>query len=616
MKKTLLLFVALVASIGAAWADKTVYLNPGGSFEDNGTHSWTESSAVFAAWVWKDGDTGRWVIPTSKVTKTGTTYYKFVVNDEDCVKFTRTENYTKAQNWDERWNECDASADKISNNSLYTITGWGTYTASTLDLYGSSTFKTIYLHPGTWCESADAVSYAAYAYLDDNNNDWFAFTPLADSHVYTAQIPAEYTNLILNRLTADGMLDWSNVYNQTIDYTTAASNTMYIIDSWNGGTESKSTAHTSTNLDNLALFGKAKASSGTANNAIDDNISTRWESSSSDPQTWQLDLGASKEFNTIKIVWEAAYGKTFTIEAGDAVAGDGYLTGGTTIATISGQTLGGPFPYTQFISIPSTTARYIKFNGTERGTGYGYSFWEFEVYNDKTVTSLTADVNYVSSGVATDLGLHAFNQYNVDITSEVTFSTNNGNITAAGVLTANSAGTATITATSTDDSSTATVNVTVLNGMAKTPTEDAEDVLAVYSDTYDATSTMSVGSGARGDISNPGWNGGYDAATQITIGASDKTILVEGVTCFGINAGNADISDYDYLNVSIYSAIDYEGHIQIENTSMSSLDITLTAGQWNNLRIGLAGTRTAATWIQMYVGASKNNTVIIDNVYF
>ena len=149
-------------------------------------------------------------------------------------------------------------------------------------------------------------------------------------------------------------------------------------------------------------------------------------------------------------------------------------------------------------------------------------------------------------------------------------------------------------------------------------TEDAEDVYAVYSDVYSATSTMSVGGGTRGEISNPGWNGGYKTATQFDLGASDKAIVVEGATCFGLQAGNTDISAYDLLKVSIYSSKNYNGHIKIEgtNAALENLPIALVAGQWNNLRIPLSGTRTGATWVQMYVGSEQDNNVIIDNMYF
>ena len=129
----------------------------------------------------------------------------------------------------------------------------------------------------------------------------------------------------------------------------------------------------------------AEATSGDAAQAIDNNPGSRWESAQEDPQTWTLDLGQARIFNTLEIVWEGAYGKTFTVSVSDD------KETWTPVWTVEGQQLAG-FPYTQTQTIDKTTARYIQFHGTERGTGYGYSFWEFRVYlaGTSTLTSLEA----------------------------------------------------------------------------------------------------------------------------------------------------------------------------------------------------------------------------------
>ena len=129
----------------------------------------------------------------------------------------------------------------------------------------------------------------------------------------------------------------------------------------------------------------AEATSGNATAAIDNNAGTRWESAQEDPQTWTLDLGQARIFNTLEIVWEGAYGKTFTVSVSDD------KETWTPVWTVEGQQLAG-FPHTQTQVVDKTTARYIQFHGTARGTGYGYSFWEFRVYlaGTSTLTSLEA----------------------------------------------------------------------------------------------------------------------------------------------------------------------------------------------------------------------------------
>ncbi len=153
---------------------------------------------------------------------------------------------------------------------------------------------------------------------------------------------------------------------------------------------------------------------------------------------------------------------------------------------------------------------------------------------------------------------------------------------------------------------------------ATAPEEAADDVLAIYSETYEAALNLTdVGSGNKGAISNSGWNGGYDTAEEKTLAANDNTVKVTDAVCFGVQAGTADITDYDFLNVAIWSTIDFTGHIQIEGTGMTNLPISLEANKWNYVKVELSGARTGATWIQLYVGAADNkNTIFVDNIYF
>lgn len=227
---------------------------------------------------------------------------------------------------------------------------------------------------------------------------------------------------------------------------------------------------------NLANGKTAIATTGNAAEAIDGNTGTRWESAQGvDPQTWQVDLGSAQEFNTIKIVWEGAYGKTFTIEAGNEVDADGYLTGGTTIVNVEGQALAG-FPYTQTLNLTeAVTARYVKFNGVERGTQYGYSFWEFEIYNigEQTLGSLALSVPDADKnnpgltackvGSSIKVTPVAKDVDNVDYpTDGVTYEATNGTIDAAGNFTPTAKGECTITATL--EGKTATVTVYAYEG--------------------------------------------------------------------------------------------------------------------------------------------------------
>ncbi|HEX9543519.1 MAG TPA: discoidin domain-containing protein [Streptosporangiaceae bacterium] len=124
---------------------------------------------------------------------------------------------------------------------------------------------------------------------------------------------------------------------------------------------------------NLALNKPASASSlqnatFPASAAFDGNLGTRWSSAFSDPQWIQVDLGSSQTICGVTLAWEAAYGKAFQIQTS---------TDGSTWTTIYSATTG--TGGTQALPV-SGTGRYVRMYGTARGTVYGYSLWEFEVF--------------------------------------------------------------------------------------------------------------------------------------------------------------------------------------------------------------------------------------------
>ena len=127
----------------------------------------------------------------------------------------------------------------------------------------------------------------------------------------------------------------------------------------------------------------ATASSGNADLAIDGNDGTRWESAQTDDETYTLDMGQLRVFNTVKINWEGAFCSQFELTySTDGIAYQPLYTE-TALAAAGWQT----------IEIEKTTARYIKYHGTKRATGYGQSFWEFQVLLPGVSTLTTIDLN-------------------------------------------------------------------------------------------------------------------------------------------------------------------------------------------------------------------------------
>lgn len=145
--------------------------------------------------------------------------------------------------------------------------------------------------------------------------------------------------------------------------------------------------------DSLVSTGKAVTASSVETSAfgpglaVDGSAATRWASLEGvDPQWIRIDLGANHTISRVKLNWEDAYGKTYRIQtsADGSTWSDVYSTtagdGATDDLTVSG------------------SGRYVRMYGTGRGTAYGYSLWEFEVYGAPTGTG--------GGGTAVPFGSH------------------------------------------------------------------------------------------------------------------------------------------------------------------------------------------------------------------
>ncbi len=139
---------------------------------------------------------------------------------------------------------------------------------------------------------------------------------------------------------------------------------------------------------NLALNKPASSSanesaSTTPNLAVDGNNGTRWSSPFSDPQWLQVDLGATTSISRVIVKWEAAYARAYQIQVSNSASGPWttiYSTtsngGGVNDLNVSG------------------SGRYVRMYGTARGTAYGYSIWELEVYGSSSNPSISPTAWY------------------------------------------------------------------------------------------------------------------------------------------------------------------------------------------------------------------------------
>ena len=132
---------------------------------------------------------------------------------------------------------------------------------------------------------------------------------------------------------------------------------------------------------NLALGKTATASSvnetNVANNATDSTTylnytNTRWESEPSDPQWIMVDLGAQTEVNRVILKWHRNYAKEFKIQ----VSNDA-----TSWTDVYNTSQGTSYSVTD-VAFQTTSARYVRMYGTQRGTQNGYSLFDFMVLKD------------------------------------------------------------------------------------------------------------------------------------------------------------------------------------------------------------------------------------------
>ncbi|MGI4883372.1 MAG: discoidin domain-containing protein [Janthinobacterium lividum] len=156
---------------------------------------------------------------------------------------------------------------------------------------------------------------------------------------------------------------------------------------------------------NLALGKTPTASSQVqaAANAFDGKGDTRWESASSDPQYIVVDLGSVQTIDRIRLTWENACGKNFTLD----VSNDNSTW--TTVKPVTGNTS----TSNEFSNLKAS-GRYVRMNGTARATTYGYSLYEFEVFNYSNDMSNNLALNKPGTASSTQGGFPTTNAFDND----------------------------------------------------------------------------------------------------------------------------------------------------------------------------------------------------------
>jgi hypothetical protein len=130
-----------------------------------------------------------------------------------------------------------------------------------------------------------------------------------------------------------------------------------------------------------------------ADAVTDGNAKTRWASNSSDNEWIYVDLGKSESISGVGLNWEDAFAKSYKIEVSDdatnwrqvAICKDGR-------------------PGIQKLNFAEVNARYVKMQGLERGTNWGYSLYDLEVYPGDVASEGLSDVHFIKLKISNKEG--------------------------------------------------------------------------------------------------------------------------------------------------------------------------------------------------------------------
>lgn len=275
--------------------------------------------------------------------------------------------------------------------------------------------------------------------------------------------------------------------------------------------------------------------------AFDGNTGTRWGTvwnTTTDPDWIYVDLEDTFDIGAVVLDWEAANAKEYYIETSyDATNWErvAHYTDGT-------------FTNHRIDSLAVfATGRYVRMYGISRTSGYGYSLWEFQVFeSDSSMTktlsglSITPESEILYVGDSTEFSTLCYDQYGSIYASPVTYSASGGGtIDANGKFKATTAGNYDVIVQSGSYSDTAKVKIKTVSTLASisvTPetatilTDSTIQIAASGFDQYgDAYAVNPVWTATGGTVDV---NGNYasDVAGEFKVIATDgafkDTVLV------------------------------------------------------------------------------------------
>ena len=131
-------------------------------------------------------------------------------------------------------------------------------------------------------------------------------------------------------------------------------------------------------VDQPSSASSLESSSYPAADALDGDITTRWASAYSDPQWIEVDLGSVQNLARVRLIWENAFALSYALQ----------LSTDNATWTNVYSTTNGPGSINDLATLGQ--GRYVRMYANQRGTQYGDSLWEFEVYPTPQAATISA----------------------------------------------------------------------------------------------------------------------------------------------------------------------------------------------------------------------------------
>mgnify|MGYP006277709935 CR=1 FL=1 len=113
--------------------------------------------------------------------------------------------------------------------------------------------------------------------------------------------------------------------------------------------------------------------------ALDNDMGTRWSSEFSDDQWLRIDFETTRTITGLRLHWETAYGRDYAVQT---------LSGGNEWKNIAMVTEGDGGQ--DEIYFGPRRLKSLRIKGIKRGTGWGYSLWEVDIFGEESEREFSA----------------------------------------------------------------------------------------------------------------------------------------------------------------------------------------------------------------------------------